>query len=139
VPGEGDLVEDAGLAARALDAMGLALARLEALERLATLAGRGERLAPLRELRVAAIERQRGLLLGALHALQPGLSRDELRARSRRLLRHRLLASGGRALLRVGQHRDATRANRKARGERLAGNVLLVSAHFAHALQGEGE
>ena len=119
--------------------MGLALARLEALERLAALTRGGELAAALLELRVAAIELQRGLLLGAVHALEPGLSRDEIRARPRRRLRHRLLASRRRALLRVGEQRDAPRANRKARRERLAGNILLVSAHFAHALQGEGE
>jgi len=119
--------------------MRLALAFLEPLERLAALAGRGERGAALGEIGVAAVELQHGLLLGALHALEPGLRGDELGAAARRRIRHRLLASGGSALTRVGQHRDATRANREARRERLAGYVLLVSAHFAHALQGEGE
>ena len=119
--------------------MGLALARLEALERLSALTRSSELAAALLELRVAAIELQRGLLLGAVHALEPGLRGDEVSAGSRRRLGNRLLARVSRALLRVGQQRDATRTNRKARRERLAGNILLVSAHFAHALQGEGE
>jgi hypothetical protein len=139
VPVESDLVEDDRLAAVGLHAMGLALARLEALERLAALTGGGELAAALLELGVGAIELQRSLLLGAVHALEPRLRGDEVRTRSRRRLRHRLLASRGRALLRVGKQRDATRTNRKARRERLAGTILLVSAHFAHALQGEGE
>lgn len=139
MPGEGDLVESACFTAACLQAMGFALARLEALESLTALAGDGERLAALREVGVAAIELQRGLLLGALDALQPGLRGEKLRAGPRRCVRRRLLASSGRALLRVGQQRDAARANREARRERLAGQILLVGAHFAHALQGEGE
>jgi hypothetical protein len=71
VPVESDLVEDARLAAIGLHAMGLALARLEALERLAALTRGGELAAALLELRVAAIELQRGLLLGARARARP--------------------------------------------------------------------
>ena len=70
---DGDLVEGDRLAAGGLDLVRLALAVLQPVEHLAALAGAGERRAALLQLVGPAVELQRGLLLRALDALEPGL------------------------------------------------------------------
>ena len=108
-----DLVEIDGLAADALDLVRLALAVLEALEHLAALPGRGQGCAALLQLDAATLELQRGLLLRALDALEPGLLGEQCGTRARSGLRDDALARGGGAGLGVGEQRDAPRAQRR--------------------------
>ena len=114
--------------------------RLRSLSRSSTwrrCPARGQGGAALLQLVAATIELQRGLLLRALDALEPGLLGEERGARARSGLRDGLLASGGGTRLGVGEQRDAPRAQRKAGGEGLTGHVLLVGAHLAHPLKRE--
>jgi hypothetical protein len=138
VLGERNLVEvrgfDAGVGLLAL----LAMAVLETVEHGALLRGRAERGAARLELCLVAVERQRGLLARGAHAIHPRLRSEEIVAAARaaggtarRILRcaHRQLG--------VLQHGLTAQALAEAGRERLLGDLLVVLAQLAQALEAE--
>jgi hypothetical protein len=138
VLGQRDLVE-----VRVLDACGRkpalrAVAVLQAIEDGALLGGAAELGTAQLQLGLAAVEAERGLSAARANAVHPGLCGEKVVSAAR--------SAGGaaRGLERsadrepgVGQHRLAAQALAETRGERLLGDLLVVLAQLAQALEAE--
>ena len=136
--GQGHLVELRVLDARGGEPARRAVAILEAVEDGALLGRTAELGAARLQLDLVVIEVQRGLRMRGADAIHPRLRGDEVVAAAR--------SNGGaaRRVLRVAhrelgvlEHRLAAQALAEARGERLLGELLVVLAQLAKALEAE--
>jgi hypothetical protein len=136
--GERDLVETSGLEAGGRLPALLAVAVLQAVQDRALLRRAAELGAARLDLGLEAIEGLRGLLARGAGALHPRLCGKEVvpAARAGGGAARRLLG-GTQGQLGVLQHRLATQTLAEAGGKRLLGNLLVVLAQLAQALEAE--